>query len=306
MRAWTPTGRADEPLELASTERPHPGPGELLVRVRAYSVNRGETILLEHPRPGWRPGKDIAGVVAEVGPDTGPWRVGDRVVAHPESAGWAEFAVVPTGRAAALPDTISDRVAAALPLAGLTALRLLRVAGPVAGRRVLLTGASGGVGHYLVELAAAQGALVTAVSSTPSRGERLRELGAADVVGKVGDAEGHFDLVLESVGGESLTEAWARLTTRGLLIWFGQASRTPITLDFFNWSGAESGTLRKFSYADSDITDGTDLATLVRLVEGGHLHPEIGSVRPWTETPGAVRDLLDRAVRGNLVLEVAP
>jgi NADPH2:quinone reductase len=304
MRAWTPTGRPGDPLELATPQRPTPGPGELLVEVRAYSINRGETMLLERPRPGWRPGKDIAGTVVSVGPDTADWRVGDRVVAHPESGGWAEFAAVPAGRAALLPDSISDRVAAALPLAGLTALRLLRVAGPIAGKRVLLTGASGGVGHYLVELAAAQGALVTAVTSTPARGERLLELGAADVVGKVGDTDGHFDLVLESVGGETLAEAWARLATRGLLIWFGQASRTPITLDFFNWSGAESGTLRKFSYAESDIPDGADLATLVRLVQGGHLHPEIGSVRPWLDTQEAVRALLERSVRGNLVLEV--
>lgn len=94
MRAWTPTGRPGDPLELATPQRPTPGPGELLVEVRAYSINRGETMLLERPRPGWRPGKDIAGTVVSVGPDTADWRVGDRVVAHPESGGWAEFAAV--------------------------------------------------------------------------------------------------------------------------------------------------------------------------------------------------------------------
>ncbi|WP_028937462.1 zinc-binding dehydrogenase [Pseudonocardia spinosispora] len=304
MRAWLPTGRASDPIELAEIDRPTPGPGELLVEVRAYSINRGETILLGNPRPGWRPGKDIAGVVAEVGSGVEGWRIGDRVVAHPDSAGWAEFAVVAVHNVAALPDSVDDRTAAALPLAGLTALRLLRVAGPIAGKRVLLTGASGGLGHYLVELAAAQGAIITALTSTPARGERLLELGAHEVLASVEDTEGHFDVVFESVGGPTLTRAWARLDKRGLLIWLGQASGTPITLDFFNWSGAESGTLRKFSYHDSDIPDGTDLATLVRLVHGGHLHPEIGDVRSWTETPKALRALLDRAVRGNLVLTV--
>jgi hypothetical protein len=118
----------------------------------------GRDLLLEQPRPGWRPGKDIAGTVTRQAADgTGP-RPGQRVAGHPDQDGWAERAAVPTDRLVVVPDTIDLTVAAALPLAGLTALRLLRLAGPAASRRVLVTGASGGVGHYFTELAADQGA----------------------------------------------------------------------------------------------------------------------------------------------------
>ncbi|MGD9985482.1 zinc-binding dehydrogenase [Pseudonocardia sp.] len=283
-----------------------PGPGEVLVSIETYSPNRGEAFLLESPRPGWRPGKDVAGTVAATGPDVTWPEVGTRVVAHPESGGWAERVVVPVSRLAVLPDDIDMVVAAALPLAGLTALRLLKVCGPLAGKTVLITGASGGVGHYLVELAASQGAILTVVVGTPERGRRLRELGAADIVHDVTATVGPFDVVIESVGGDVLPQAWARLAGRGLLVWLGQASREPVTLDFFDWSGAESGTLRKFSYADSDSGEGDDLATLVRLVHTGRLHPEIGDVRPWSDTCAALADLVARKVRGNLVLKIDP
>src|SRR4029450_11512175 len=103
------------------------------------------------------------------------------------------------------PAGVAPPAASALGVAGLTALRLLRSAGNVGGMRVLVTGASGGVGHFVVELAAAQGALVTALSSPPQRGERRLALGAAEVVADVEAAEGPFELVLESVGGASLT-----------------------------------------------------------------------------------------------------
>jgi NADPH:quinone reductase-like Zn-dependent oxidoreductase len=117
--------------------------------------------------------------------------------------------------------------AAALPLAGLTALRLLRDAGSVAGRRILLTGASGGVGHYVTELAANSGADITVVTATAERGQRLAALGAAAVVHDIGASAGPFDLVLESTGGKNLALAVDRLAPAGTLIWFGQASRDP-------------------------------------------------------------------------------
>lgn len=113
--------------------------------------------LLEERDPGWRPGKDIAGVVEAAAADgTGP-AAGQRVARHAECAGWAECVAVPATSLAAIPETISAIQAAGLPLAGLTALRLLRLAGNVTGRRILLTGASGGVGHYVTELATAAG-----------------------------------------------------------------------------------------------------------------------------------------------------
>ena len=237
MRAMVPDGTGS--VTEADVPEPVPRAGEVLVQVGAFSINRGETFLLHQPAPGWRPGKDVAGTVLT---GHGPVRAGDRVVAHPEHSGWAERVVVPVGQLAVLSDEVDLCTAAALPLAGLTALRLVRLVGSLPGRKILLTGASGGVGHYFVELAAAAGARVTAFTSCAQRGERLRARGAERIVTHLGQAPGPYD--------------------------------------------AE------------------DLATLVRLVVDGRLHPELGLRAPWNRTQHALAALLARQIRGNAVLEV--
>lgn len=300
MQRLIPTGEAARPVTFAEVAQPVPEPGEALIKVEAFAPNRGETFLLEHPRPGALPGKDIAGLVVQAAADGSGPGIGTRVVGHPAEGGWAEYAAVPTHSLAVLPDSIDSARAAALPLAGITALRLLRTAGSLAGRRVLLTGASGGVGHYVTELAVAAGAELTAVTATPVRGERLAELGA-HVVHEVGAAQGPFDVVLESAGGSALPLALSRVRPGGTLVWFGQASRTPVTLDFFDLlGGPERVTIQHFHYADAPY--GSDLATLVRLVEEGRLHPEIDRVTDWTQTADTLVDLRERRIRGKAVL----
>lgn len=301
MRALIATGRPDPAVQLTQTTQPVPGPGEALLKVAAFSVNRGEIFKLEDSAPGARPGKDVAGTVVQAAPG-GP-AAGQRVAGHPEEGGWAEYAAVPVGSLAAIPDSVTDEQAAALPLAGLTALRLLRTAGHVTGRRILLTGASGGVGHYVTELAANAGAEVTAVTSSAERGERLIGLGAAAVVHDIADAEDRFDLVLESTGGKQLQAAMERLVPRGTLIWFGQASRVPPTVDFF--AGPGSVTIRQFWYYDFDTPYGQDLAILLRLVAAGRLHPEIGRTADWAATAVTLTDLYERRIRGNAVLTIS-
>ncbi|MEU4291019.1 nuclear transport factor 2 family protein [Kribbella sp. NPDC026596] len=297
MRAVVPVGPGE--VAVAEVDEVEPAPGEVVIEVAAFSINRGETFQLERPRDGWRPGKDIAGVVVESPADGPP--IGSRVVAHLPHSGWAERVTAPTTQVAVLPDDVSFQQAAALPLAGLTALRLLRTAGSVIGRRILLTGASGGVGHYVTELAAAAGASLTAVVSSPARGERLLELGAETLVYDVSDARGPFDLVLESVGGASLPIALSKLAYGGQLIWFGQASRQPIELDFFSlFDGPENATIRHFHYTDG--RDDEDLATLVRLVATGRLHPELGRIEDWSQTDAVLDALRNRRIRGNAVL----
>lgn len=306
MKAFVATGDGAGTVRRAEVGEPVQRPDEALVKVDAYSVNRGEIFRLEESAEGARPGKDIAGLVVQAAPDGSGPQVGQRVVGHPSSAGWAEFVAVPAGALAVLPGSVTAVQAAALPLAGLTALRLLRTAGCVAGRRILLTGASGGVGHYFTELAAAAGASVTAVSASAERGERLGALGAAAVVREVADAQGTFDIVLESTGGRNLPSALSRLAPRGQLVWFGQASRTPAVLDFFDFfAGPVSATVRHFSYADTDEPDAADLGTLVRLVAEGRLHPEIGRSTDWSRTPEVLTDLRDRRIRGNAVLTIS-
>src|SRR5690242_1740421 len=116
---------------------PRPRSGEALVAIRAFSVNRGELDLLQTRTSRWRPGQDIAGVVVEPAADGSGPAAGTRVVALVEQAGWAELAAVPVSRLAPLPAKVGTEQAAALPLAGLTALRTLRLAGDLLGRRVL-------------------------------------------------------------------------------------------------------------------------------------------------------------------------
>ncbi|WP_336319809.1 zinc-binding dehydrogenase [Streptomyces lavendofoliae] len=300
MQRLIPTGDAARPVAFAEVPQPVPEPGEALIKIEAFALNRGETFLLEQPRPELLPGKDIAGLVVQSAADGSGPGIGTRVVGHPAQGGWAEYAAVPTHSLAVLPDSIDSARAAALPLAGITALRLLRTAGSVAGRRVLLTGASGGVGHYVTELAVGAGADVTAVSSTPVRGERLAELGA-NVVHEVAAAQGPFDVVLESTGGPDLALALSKVRPGGLLVWFGQASRTPVSLDFFQLlAGSERVTIQHFHYAGAPY--GSDLSALVSLVEQGRLHPEISRTTDWAQTADTLVDLRERRIRGKAVL----
>ncbi|MGP4084468.1 zinc-binding dehydrogenase [Streptomyces sp. KR55] len=300
MRRLIPTGDAARPVAFAEVPQPVPEPDEVLIKVEAFAPNRGETFLLEQPRPGLLPGKDIAGLVVQAAADGSGPGVGTRVVGHTAHGGWAEYATVPTHSLAVLPNGIDCVRAAALPLAGITALRLLRTVGSLAGRRVLLTGASGGVGHYVTELAVGAGAELAAVTATPVRGERLAELGA-EVVQEVAAARGPFDVVLESTGGPHLPVALSKVRPGGTLVWFGQASRTPVTLDFFDLlGGPERVRIQHFHYAGAPY--GADLATLVRLVEQGRLHPETGRIADWTRTADTLVDLRERRIRGKAVL----
>lgn len=305
MKALIPARRPGALVEVADVAMPQLQPGEALVKVEAFSVNRGEIFLLEDPGSSTRPGKDIAGLVVQAAADgTGPC-AGQRVVGHPEAGGWAEYAAVPAGSLAPIPDSISAIQGAALPLAGLTALRLLRIAGNITGQRILITGASGGVGHYVTELAASAGAEVTAVTASAERGKRLADLGAAAVIHNITETGTSYHLILESTGGRNLPLALDRLTHRGTLIWFGQASRTPATLSFFDiLRGSGSVTIRPFAYYDCGTPYGEDLAILVRLVATGRLHPEIGRVASWADTADTLTDLSERRIRGNAVLTI--
>ena len=299
MRALVPTN--DERfVQMAEVDEPSVADGQVLIEVEAFSINRGELTLLESGRPNWRPGQDVAGVVLDSPPDGPP--TGARVVALADWEGWAERVAVPGERVAVLPDDLSTTQAAALPLAGVTALRLLRRAGSVLGERLLITGASGGVGHFLAQLATAAGASVTAVTRSTERGQRLEQLGAT-VVQRVEDAEGPFSVILESVAGEVFSAAMAKAARDALVLWFGHGSRQPITLTFStrDYPGVN---IEIFSYHYTPVARDEDLATLVRLVSNGQLDIEIGRQESWEHTSGVLADLRDRKIRGKAVLTV--
>lgn len=290
----------DALVALGPTVLADPALHETTVAVEAYSVNRGELLLLQGGRvDGY--GKDVAGTVVEAAADGSGPPVGTRVVAHLDGGGWAERVVVPAARLVPLPDDVSAADAATLPLPGLTALRLLRIVREEGAHRVLLTGASGGVGHLLCELAA--DLELTAVVGAPDRGRHLK---AAHVVHDIADAGAGFDVALDSVGGPTTGAALRALRTDGLLVWFGQAGGQPAALDFFAvMAGPVEVRLRNFVYWRQAERDVEDLRTLVALLAGGRLHPEIGVRASWRDTPQVLADLRQRRVRGNAVLEVA-
>ncbi|WP_292647198.1 oxidoreductase, partial [Mesorhizobium sp.] len=190
-------------LSIAELAEPQAASNQALVSVRATSLNRGELRLLSTRPNGWIPGQDIVGVVERAAVDGSGPAVGTRVAALVDQAGWAERVAVPTDRLAVLPDDVSFVSAATLPVAGTTALRTLRHGGDLAGQQVLITGASGAVGRFQIQLAREQGASVTAIAAARHAAD-LRDLGAEQVVESIELAEGPFSLITESVGGISL------------------------------------------------------------------------------------------------------
>src|SRR3954462_11722095 len=231
MLAIVNTPGGPEPVAIREVPEPEPRPNEALVAVRAFSLNRGELRLFQVRPAGWRPGQDIAGVVLKQAADgTGP-AAGTRVVALCDWEGWAERAAVPSRRLAPLADNVSFAAAASLPVAGLTALRALRHGAPLLGKRVLITGAAGGVGNLAVQLAARSGARVTALVGSVERARVLDGLGTVEIVTGIEQAEGRFALILEAAGGRSLKAAIDRVEAKGTVVIFGNSSGEPTEID---------------------------------------------------------------------------
>lgn len=283
---------------------PKPGPGEVLVAVRAFSINRGELALLAHREPGWRPGQDIAGEIVAVGEGVTGWDVGRRVAALIDGGGWAEYALAPVERVATVPDEVPFEQAAALPMAGTTALGLVRQGGSMLGRRALVTGASGGVGGYAVQLLARSGARVVALGR-PGQVERLRVLGAAEVVTTLDDLSAPVDFALESVGGDTLGRTIGVLRASGTVMVFGNSSGELTPIDVFAFAGGhEDARLQTYFSYRHEHEAGTNLAALLALTADGDLQVEIGLQDDWEALEDALDALARRRVSAKAVLTI--
>jgi NADPH2:quinone reductase len=304
MRAIIYDPTAPHGLRLGETPDPKPSEHEALVEVHAIALNFGEVAFLaERRQPGEVVGWEAAGVVLKPASDGSGPPLSARITGFGPAGGWAQRRAVSVDQLAIVPDAIDVGTAAAVPVAGVTALRALRALGPVVGRRILVTGASGGVGRIAVQLAARAGAYVIACVGKPERGTGLIELGAAEVVVRLSEVAPVYG-VLENVGGELLAEAYALVEPAGCVQSIGVASLKPTSIDFERARLRGGGRIEAFNVFSHGGTFGSDLATLLEWVARGELNPQVGWRGPWTQITEAVNAFRDRQVQGKAVLDV--
>lgn len=310
-----------ETLKVEDVPPPRVGRKDVLVRVRAVSVNAadwhamlGQPHLLRLAMGLFRPkprvkGIDVAGVVESVGPDVTQFRAGDAVFGTGQKGALAELAAVREDRLAPKPARASFEEAAALPIAGLTALQALRDEAELApGQRVVVYGAGGGVGTFTVQIAKAFGAHVTAVTSAAHL-DLLRELGADTVIDYATEdplaRADRYDVFVDLAGNRTLDECRGALTPSGVLVLTGSGTRhgmgllaRPVSGVAARWKGQR---IRVFvSHNDPD-----DLRVLARLVDEGKVKPAIERTYALHEAADAMRALGTGKVRGKLVVRVA-
>jgi NADPH:quinone reductase-like Zn-dependent oxidoreductase len=309
-------GSADV-LELKEINKPVIKPNEVLVRVHAAGVNAGDVFCMRGspwlarfsvglPKPkdyvlGW----DMAGVVEAIGADVADFQVGDEVYAACDGA-FAEYVAVAEEKVAPKPANLTFEQAAAVPTAGITALQGLRDAGTVQpGQRVLINGASGGVGTFAVQIAKALGAEVTGVCSTRNV-EMVRELGADRVIDYTQQDftqnGARYDLILDNVASRSFADLRRALTKEGVIIpnsGHGGMSYVIKGMLLSPFNGQQGAPL-------TTSMNGAELRVLNEMIEAGQITPVIDKVYPLDKTADALRQLENEHAQGKIVISVVP
>jgi NADPH:quinone reductase-like Zn-dependent oxidoreductase len=308
-------------LALEDVNEPTINDDELLVRVRASSVNPQDWYFvtgtpyvarmsygLRRPKQSI-PGTDMAGVVEAVGRNVTQFKAGDAIFGMRGGA-FAEYVGVRADRVVAKPARLTVEQAAAVPVAGLTALQGLRDKGRIqAGQQVLINGASGGVGTFAVQIAKSFGAIVTAVCSSRNV-DAVRALGADDVIDYTRADFVHsgvkYDLIFDVAGNRSLSDRRRAMTPQGTLVLVGGPKRSkwlgPLT-DFAKVAmAARFGRQTLVTMLAKNSRD--DLAVMAELMESGKVTPVIERTYPLAEVPAALSYLGEGHARGKIVITV--
>lgn len=307
-------------LRLEQTGRPAIAADEVLVRVRAAGMDRGTWHVMTG-RPylmrvlgfGFRgpknrvPGRDVAGTVVEVGSSVTRFVVGDEVFGVSRGS-FAEYAPAREDKLALKPPSLTFDQAAVVPISGLTALQALRDAGRLrAGQRVLVIGASGGVGSYAVQIAKALGGHVTGVAST-AKLDFVRALGADHVVDYTvedfADGARRYDLVVDIGGNSKVSRLRRALTSRGTLVIVGGENGGNVTGGIGRQlrAAAISPFLRQRLVMHTTKERASDLVPLTELVEDGRLVPSLEQTCPLEQVPDALVRLESGTVRGKVAI----
>ncbi|MBB5117395.1 alcohol dehydrogenase [Streptomyces eurocidicus] len=309
MRALLVDRSAPAGLRLGQAPDPEPAPNQALIRVTATSLNYGEVrFMLQEAPDGAVLGWDAAGVVERAAADGSGPAAGTPVVTLGVAGAWAELRAVDTDWIGTVPAGADPGAVSTVPVAGASALRALHRVGPILGRRILVTGATGGAGRYAVRLARLGGAHVIASTGDPDKhGDSLRAAGAHEVVAGPQAVGEPVDGVVDMVGGQQLVDAYGLLAQGGTLVAVGHSAHQGENFPFgalFADNGRHDRSIVTFSLPECSGL-ASDLTWLAHRVAAGELEPQISWRGGWGGAAEAVDALLQRRLHGKAILDIA-
>ena len=311
MKAVVVDSSVEGNLRIGEAPTPSTDSNEVLIRVRAFSLNRGEVRRAESNDPGSQIGWDTVGVVEQGATDGSGPAPGTRVVGFSRRMrGWAEYVALPSRDVAAIPDAISDDDAATLPVAALTALYALERCERLLGSGVLVTGASGGVGYFACQLARLMGANVTALLRRTDHQSAVEATGAKVVISSDGlglTDVGPFRAIIDGVGGDTLGALLTRLEPSGRAIVYGVSGGADATIPVRDLMFTGDGRIDGFHlYRESEFESASrGLTRLLALLESGRLTTLVGVTGDWSKVGATAAQLIGRNYPGKAVLRIS-